>query len=209
MEDFSRFIKDSKFPDIVIQMALRNIDSAPLALALADQGEEVRELVFGNMSLRAVAYLREEIPAAETCAPGEIEAAQELFARLLRGQMAVWEKEGTFPAPPSPPEMDLSNREAIIRSFAALAQFVRRQGFLPLYDLRDSVDSPLLRQGLQMLVEGWDPLLLRSVLERSKESRLRAAELEYDLIIEGIDSLSSHDHALVTEQRLRSYVDGL
>jgi hypothetical protein len=209
MKDFAAFMTESAFPDIVIQMALRDIDSEVLATVLADQGEDIRELIFGNMSLRAVACLREEVKDPETLATGAIEAAQGHFGKLLQKHLETRKKEGAFPPAPEPPAVDLASREAIIASFAALAQFVRRQGLLPLEDLRAATTNPMLRQGLQMLVEGWDPLLLRSVLERFKESWLRAQELEYDLIIEGIDSLASRDHALVTEQKLRSYVAGL
>ncbi|HUX37693.1 MAG TPA: FliG C-terminal domain-containing protein [Rectinemataceae bacterium] len=209
MRDFGSFIRDSGFPDYVIQMALRDFDSEPLALALADQEEDVRQIIFGNMSLRAVAFLKEEIKEPDLLAPEDIRAAQEHFVRLLEKHNASWEKEGKMPEIPKAPELDLSSREAIVASFSRLAQFARRQGLLPLDDLRAGTSNPMMRQGLMMLVEGWDPLLLRSILERYKESWLRAQEIEYDLIIEGIDSLASRDHSLVTEQKLRSIVAGL
>ncbi len=209
MRDFGSFIRESGFHDYVIQMALRDFDSEPLSLALADQEEDVREVIYGNMSLRAVAFIKEEIKDPGLVAPEEIRAAQEHFMRLLEKHQAVWEKEGKMPDSPKPPELDLSGREAIIASFSRLAQFARRRGFLPLDELRAGTDNQMMRQGLMMLVEGWDPLLLRSVLERYKESWLRAQEIEYDLVIEGIDSLAARDHSLVTEQKLRSIVAGL
>lgn len=209
MKDFAEFMKTAAFPDIVIQMALRDIDSELLATVLADQGEEIRDLFFGNMSLRAVAYLKEEVKDPAGLPPGALEAAQAHLATLLQKHLATWKAEGAFPPAPKPPEIDLSNREAIIGTFSRLMQFVRREGILPLDDIRATTTHPMLRQGLQMLVEGWDPLLMRSVLERYKESWLRAQEIEYELLIEGIDSLASRDHVLVTEQKLRSYVAGL
>ncbi|MDA8410947.1 MAG: hypothetical protein M0001_11190 [Treponema sp.] len=209
MKDFTEFMKTSAFPDIVIQMALRDIDSELLATVLADQGEEIRDLIFGNMSLRAVAYLKEEVKDPDSLPPGALEAAQAHLGKLLQKHLATWKAEGAFPPAPKPPEIDLSSREAIIDTFSKLMQFVRREGILPLDEIRATTTHPMLQQGLQMLVEGWDPLLMRSVLERYKESWLRAQEIEYELLIEGIDSLASRDHALVTKQKLRSYVAGL
>jgi len=108
-----------------------------------------------------------------------------------------------------PPHVDLADLNAIITTFCALAEFVRDFGLLPLEGLEAGADSPLFRKGMLMLIEGWDPLLMRSILEKCKASFLRAKEIEYDLLIEGIDSLASKDNSLVMEQKLRALVAGL
>ena len=61
MLDFKAFMEKGNFLDIVIQMSLREIDAETLARALVDQDEAVREIVFRNMSERAVTFLKEDI----------------------------------------------------------------------------------------------------------------------------------------------------
>jgi len=63
-----------------------------------------------------------------------------------------------------------------------------------------------MRKGLLMLIEGWDPLLQRTILERYKESYLRAMSLRMDLVIEGLDCIAAKDHYCLAEQKLRSLV---
>lgn len=209
--DFANFMKEGHFEDIVIQMALREIDSEPLATALVDQDEEVREIIFRNMSKRAVVMIREDIRRLATAAPSSIQMGQELFAGLLARNEKLYRERGVegIRKTPPPPEIDIGSREGIVGSFSALATFIRDAGLLPLLDIEKRTDNPLFATGLRMLVEGWDPLLMRSILEKYKASLLRAREIEYDLIIEGIDSLASKDNPVVLEERLKSLVAGL
>jgi hypothetical protein len=211
VREFRTFMERDDLSDIVIQMALREIDAEPLARALADQDERVRELVFRNMSRRAVAFIQEDIRRLSDAAPESIRAAQELFAGLLEKSARAFAERGPAASArtPAPPAVDLSSREAIITTFCALAEFARGDGILPLEGLEAGAGNPIFRRGLLMLIEGWDPLLIRSVLEKYKASLLRAHEIEYDLLIEGIDSLAAKDSSLVTEEKLRSLVAGL
>lgn len=209
MTDFARFLKSDGCNDRIIQLALREIDSTPLALALVDQDEEIREIVFRNMSKRAASFLKEDIRDRAEAAPEAIRAAQELWAGLLEKNRALDTEKGPFPTEALPPKIDLSSRESTIASFARLAEFVKHDGLLPLEEVREVIAHPLLRRGLLMLIEGWDPLLARSILEKYKQSYLRAMEIDYDLVIEGLDSLASRDNPLVTEERLRALVAGL
>ncbi len=85
MRDFKAFMTYGKFDDVVIQMALREIDAPTLAVALADQDETVQEIVLRNMSQRAARCLAEDI-RQNAQAPGEresIQEAQRFFASLV------------------------------------------------------------------------------------------------------------------------------
>jgi len=213
MRNFKAFMEEGKFYDIVIQMALREIDSEPLAKALVDQDESVREIIFRNMSKRAVSFLKNDMRGMSEAAPESIRAAQEFLAGLLEKKAKLFAEQDNKSLPRQPvlvpPRLDLTNRNAIITTFCALAEFVLEAGLLPLEGLEAGADNPVFRQGLLMLIEGWDPLLMRSILEKHKASLLRAQEIEFDLLIEGIDSLASKDNSLVMEQKLRALVAGL
>lgn len=211
MPSFAETLRDPRCTDLVIQLALREIDSEPLACALVPESEDTRALIFRNMSSRAVAYLRDDIRRLERSAGAEtIRAGQELYGRLLEKSLRRLETEGREAfVDEEPPTVDLSDREAVIRSFCALANYSREASMLPLLEGEVGAEKPLFRSGLLMFLEGWDPLLMRSVLEKHKTALLRALELECDLLIEGLDSLATGDNGLVTERRLRALVAGL
>lgn len=209
MRDFREFKDQNPRNDIIIQMALRDIDSEPFATALVDMDEDVREIFYRNMSKRACSFIKEDIRDRAEAAPEAIRAAQELLSQLLDRSLALYEEKGPTPPDPTPPPLDFGSREATIASLTALSEFARREGFLALEPVQASVESPLLRRGLIMMIEGWDPLLMRSILEKYKASWLRAMEIDYDLIIDGLESIASRDHSLVTEQKLRALVAGL
>lgn len=63
-----------------------------------------------------------------------------------------------------------------------------------------------MRKALEFLIDGWEPLLMQSILETYKQSYLRNVEKQLDMILEGIDSLASKDMPLVTEERLRAHI---
>jgi len=87
MRDFKAFMIFGKFDDVVIQMALREIDAPTLAVALTDQDETVQEIVLRNMSKRAAGCLSEDIrqsaSAPERPDPESILDAQRYFASLV------------------------------------------------------------------------------------------------------------------------------
>jgi hypothetical protein len=211
VRDFKAFMEQGGFHGIVIQSALREIDAETLARALADQDESIRDIVFRNMSTRAVAFLKDDIRRLSEAAPESIRAAQGLFADLLEKSARATSERGTDAREkaPEPPRVDLSGREAIIRTFCALVEFAGGKGLLPFEGLEAGAGNPIFRRGLLMLIDGWDPLLIRSILEKYKASLLRAQEIEYDLIIEGIDSLAARDDSTLAEEKLRALVAGL
>jgi hypothetical protein len=195
--------------DQIIQRALRDIDSEPMSTAMVGMPEAWQTIIFRNMSVRAVAFIKEDIKRLEKSLaekPQEIEAAREFFARLLTTHAAEYDA-GQVPRPmAAPPPWDGAGEEAIIQSFVALADFCRNNGPLALESLAAHAPDPLLKQGLTMLTEGWDPLVMHNLMQRHKESYLRALAVRMDLIIDGIDNLAAADNPLVMEQKLRSLV---
>ena len=206
MLDLSKYEENLDRNNIILQMALRDIDASLLVTAMTGMDERTKEIVFRNMSKRAIHMLKEDIREMGSASPSAVEAAREFFARLLEKHEGEIDDGISPSADPEPPIPDLGSEEGIIASFCLLVDFVKRNGLLPLEPLIDALDDPLMRKGLLMLVEGWDPLLQRAILERYKESYLRNLGLKMDLVIEGLDSLSAKDNSLITEQKLRSLV---
>lgn len=70
-------------------------------------------------------------------------------------------------------------------------------------DLSDTY--PLFRRGMEMVTEGWEPLLQRTLLERQKEAVLRDLETRYDMMIDGFDALVAGDWPEFVEAKLKAY----
>lgn len=62
----------------------------------------------------------------------------------------------------SPPDFDVRGRVDLI---VALAEQARREGLLALDSRLDEIDDPFTRKGLQLVVDGTDPELVREILE--------------------------------------------
>jgi chemotaxis protein MotA len=62
----------------------------------------------------------------------------------------------------SPPELDMRGRVALLVRFAEMA---RREGLLALDDELQTVDDGFTRKGMQLVVDGTDPELVREILE--------------------------------------------
>lgn len=62
----------------------------------------------------------------------------------------------------SPPDLDVRGRVELIVS---LAEQARREGLLALDAKLDEIDDPFTRKGLQLVVDGTDPELVREILE--------------------------------------------
>ncbi len=57
------------------------------------------------------------------------------------------------------------NYEELILDIISFSEKARREGLLALEDTIQEVDDPFMRKGLQLIVDGTDPSLVRSVLE--------------------------------------------
>jgi chemotaxis protein MotA len=63
--------------------------------------------------------------------------------------------------------------EQLIEQLVEMAVIARREGVLALEERGQDLDDPFLREGLQMVVDGTDPELLRQILEVEIESKER------------------------------------
>ena len=73
-------------------------------------------------------------------------------------------------------------------------------------DFTDIVADPYLQKGLRLIVDGWDALDWRSIMEKHKQAHLRAMEARLDMMLDGLESLQSGEPPRVIEERLSAYV---
>jgi flagellar motor switch protein FliG len=67
-----------------LQNFLRNVQTQELAMALKAAREDVKEKIFGNMSERAAAMLREEIESMGPVRVKEVEDAQQMISKIIQ-----------------------------------------------------------------------------------------------------------------------------
>jgi hypothetical protein len=164
-----------------------------------------REIIFRNMSPTAQGLLKEDLMVMED--PGVPAVSR---ARVFWNQLLANSAEGAFGEAgklnkDQIPAIRVDCPEAIVDTFKALSLYVRLHGYLPLMDQIPDIANPVMREGLHGLMNGLDPLLLKSILENAKRAWLRNLETELDMIIEGLDSLAARDHSYVTEFRLQAH----
>ena len=204
MAAFSDYLEPCMRNDIIIQKSLRDIDAEVMVSALHGMDEAEREMVYRNMSERARKMIKVDLEATTGTPPATVKAACEFFLGLLEKHTASYVEPP--PEPEGPPAIDFSSNQTVIASLTELSRFALRKGLLALEAVDDNEADPLFRKGLVMLAEGWDPLLIRSIMDNYKAAYLRSMETRLDLLITGIESIASKDSPFVTEQKLRALV---
>jgi hypothetical protein len=200
------FIEDTERNNRVVQRALREIDTEVLSAALVDLPEKLRGIIYRNMSKRACSVLTEDVKGKTGIHPTRIQAAREILTQLLNKHKKYAAAEGSDPAKEEIPPVRLDDPEQTIATFRALASYVHSHGFLPLESMERDIKHPLMRKGIEFLVDGLDPLWTRSVLEKYKATHLRGVETQLDMILDGLDCLASKDLPHVVEQKLRAHI---
>lgn len=194
--------------DRAVQMALREIDSRLLAEAAVAMVEAEREIVFRNLSKRAHAMIVEEISQAEkTTSENTSKRAKEFFVqKLQKYRHYLTRRHPKDTSVTSPPTLTTQTETEIVESFVELVRFARSHGRLALENAEIRSDFPLANKGLELVIDGWEPMVAREILERLKTTYLEKAERQMDMIIDGIDSLISDDLPIAVEEKLKAYL---
>lgn len=212
--------------DRAIQKMLREVDTSDLAVALYDGTDEVKDRVFRNMSKRAQELLKEEIKYLGTTESGPgVEKINVVIEKLIeqgeiiRGKPTPTKKKKDIMAV----EVDTNSAESLRESLVALAEKARSSGLLSLEDDLESVEDPYFRMGLQLVVDGTDPEIVKSVLYTELDSQKKKKQMEIKetvlrlekelaatvvkkkKIIEGVLSIQSGDNPRIVEQKIKAF----
>ena len=206
MADFNDYKEPTPTNSYIIQRALREIDTVVLATALIGLPAIHRDMFYRNMSQRVVRICEEEIELRDgSTSEHQVEDAKSLLLDLLermRDRVDPNEVRETV----SLPKINLGTHEEIIDTFRVMAGYIRRSGHLSLQNLEDQVDDPLMRKGIQFLVDGVEHMLMHSLLERYKRTLLRDLETRYDMILDGIETLGTGYTPQMVEEKLRTHI---
>jgi hypothetical protein len=208
MADFGPYREGGENVDRAVQHALRETDAAPLAMAMVTMVPEDRQIVLRNMSKRASGMLTKDIEELERQKPGTYDRAsaarqEEFLRKVSRFHRLVTENERLTPA--ELPRLTSEDEEGLIRGLVALKRFTARNGVASLEPLLSGDLHPMLKKGIRLYVDGWDPAVVQSVLEQMRESLLNSHRNRMDIMIEGIASLFGHDLPQIVEEKLGAF----
>ena len=207
MVDFSEFQADTPQNNRVIQLSLGEIDTDVLAAALTGFTDDLRQMVYRNVSRRVAGLCKGAVEEkTDTISKAQVNTAQEVFMQLLNRNLKSVEGLKFERGEGNLPEIALDSDEEVISTFKSLAAYVRTHGVLPLEGLENSIKNPFMKKGIELLVNGYEPLLMRSILERYRDSYLQSVKLRLDMILDGIDSLASRHYPDCVEEILKGYI---
>jgi len=174
MADFSEYRESGENVDRAVQHALRETDPAPLAMAMVTMAPEDRQIILRNMSKRASGMLIKDIEELERQKPGTYDRAsaarqEEFLRKVKRFHRLVTENERLTPA--ELPRLTWEDEEGLIRGLVALKRYATRNGAASLEPLLSRELHPLLRKGIGLYVDGWDPAVVQSVLEQMRDEQ--------------------------------------
>ena len=206
MASFNDFTEPTPTNTYIIQRALREIDTEVLATALVGLSDTHRDMFYRNVSLRIRRMCEEEIQIkAGDVSEQRVEDAKALILDMLQRQQERIDPNEVRETVVIP-EIKLGTHEEMIVSFRALATYVRRCGFLPLQEIEDEIEDPMMRKGIKFLIDGTDPLFMHALLEKYKSTLLRDTETRYDMILDGIDTLATRYLPQAVEDKLRTHI---
>ncbi len=208
MADFTKFRESGRRIDTAIQHVLRQIDTKLLSMALVELTEEDRSIFMRNMSIRAAGLLKEEIAELERHTEGTFKEKSEktqekLLSMLEKHYVMVRENEEL--TPDAVPPIRSKTEDDLIETFLQLKRYTRRNGAISIESAITDELPPLLKKGLELYVDGWDPSLIQSILEQMKESLITRYVNRQNMIFEGIGELTGHDVPQAVEEKLRAF----
>lgn len=123
MPGFEHYQEDNGANNLVIQHALRRVDTQVLGTALAGLSRPARDMFYRNMASAVVEACESAIGRMGAAAEAKSGNAQAVLLGLL--EEAAERLEGQeLPGDPSPaPEVDLATEQGIVATFTALAAF--------------------------------------------------------------------------------------
>ena len=195
-----------EFTDI-IESTVRDLDYDTLVVALAGLSDDIRPAFLRCVSERARASIADDLKhRGDRVSDDQRKAAQQHLLQVLRNNAEQVPSEVPRRPERDLPSVNVESPAEITRTFRSLAEFAIENRFSSLEQLVETVEHPFLKKGLGMIVDGWDPLEWRAVLEKYKETYLHAIDTKLSMIIDGLDSLQSGDMPLAVVEKLKAYV---
>ena len=202
-------------PNRATQRLLREIDAGPLARALLGADQGTRDKVFANMSARAVSLIKDEMSGLEGLDQAAIEAAMSKMLSIQKKLVSRGEIVGGYAdaeeAPPPEPIRIIEEKGSVGFDldelkilFVELAAKSRSAGLLSLESDVRHIADPIIRKGLELIVDGTDPTIVESIMRNMLEKEVRFIQTKYQAVIEGVLGVQQGDAPQTVRQIMES-----
>ena len=229
----TRLSRFSEFRDLnsaAMQSIIYELDTSVLVCALVKAPRNIQSNFLTNMSSRKAEHIWDEVGIAYRFIPLKeskknrlevIGLANKLadegvitlkVSRVLEPYTFRRRKPKTTKAVSAIHKslMDITsfpdNNSKYVDYFEKLTKLARAKGLLSLEGIAEQCPDPMIREGLQYLVDGWEPESVKKILTRRKEAILAQEEQLMNIIIEGIMALSSGDNPRVVRALCASFL---
>ncbi len=204
MAILERYLEDVDRNNMLLQRAIRDIDSRTFVEALCGLDGESRAALFRNLSRRAAEELDKDLAERQaTVGPEAVRSALSSFLRLLakharHADVPIPEK-GAYPDAPSTLRQW---RDALL--VVAQAQWTEDYEFIE--QARGRSGDPLMREALRLVLDETDPLEARQRLERVKALALADEERRMDMLIDALCGMRGGEGVGQTAERMDPYL---
>ncbi len=178
-----------------IQKALRRLDVHILALSLLDIDNNKREILYRNTTKRVAAMIEKEVETLSINLKNDyigiekisISEAQEMVTEMIikwtqeLNEPIVYQKD--FPA------VNLNTYDDLIKTFANINDYASKYGLMSIEGIENSTDNELFKKGIELILDGYDPLLLDEILENYIKSLMSKYLTELNMISSAIKSI--------------------
>jgi hypothetical protein len=209
---------------------VRELDYMTLVRALHDELEEVRDLFFGSMSVRAAERVKESLAREGPFGPASRSAQVEVLETANRLHTDHWirtkQEEEAMDTDKSAADTakgkdvtraDLDRMltdspssawtsEQLIDFFKKTMAVARTGGLIILDGMSEKMDDEFLKTGTSLVVDGTDVEVVRSILEARKKTLIADYERRLDMTITALEALSYGDHPHIIEAKCRAFL---
>ena len=205
----------SRLPNRATQKLLRELNADDLALALTGADETTCAKFFANMSARAVAMLTEQIRSLGEVNREKADAARGTILSAYRKLVQAGEispshvagEGGPTRIDPVPivrePRTHQLRLDQLRTLFEEMADKAHKHGLFSLESDAEMIDDPVIKRGLELIVDGTDPRIVESALHDLLEEQLRMTRNRYETVIEGVLAVQKGD----TPDEVRARMD--
>ena len=228
-EKFTTMADLVRLHDRSVEHLLRQVDTRRLSVALHGESEEVLDLVYRNMSRNAGVVLKDLVgagpfgPATQRARREIIETANRLYAEKMLVTKEEMEAMNSNSPADNVPKVGSVTRDDLDRYLANLPpsrwtdedliEFFKKQmacalagGLIILDGITEKMDDEFLRTGEQLVIDGTDVELVRSILEARKKTLVANYERRLDMTVAALEGLSQGYSPYILEAKCRAFL---
>lgn len=217
----------AELPDRTLQMMMRDIDNQDIARIAASCSPRLRERILENVTGRHRAQLEAAAPDPDESRTREAFDRALDVANLLLQYREIRREDREDLTRTGRERREAQNRSGrdrfvelagdrpssrrtnaeLVAVFKALAAVSRREGLLALDGIAaEFADEELLRRGMELMLDGYDVVDLRTMLETKRQALIEEFRRRTDVILEGLERISCGDNPEMVEDACRKHV---